>query len=63
MRNSDYIVSVFIEFPSNSKENVPFHRVAYNYSRADWDGLCDHVRNVPRDDIFKLGASAAASEF
>ena len=63
MRNSDYIVSVSIEFPSNSKENAPFHRVAYNYSRADWDGLCDHVRNVPRDDIFKLGASAAASEF
>ena len=32
-------------------------------SRADWDGLRDHLRDVPREDIFKLGASAAASEF
>ena len=28
-----------------------------------WDGLCDYLRNVPWEDIFKLGASAAASEF
>ena len=32
-------------------------------SRADWDGLRDHLRDVPWEDIFKLGASAAASEF
>ena len=30
---------------------------------ADWDGLCDHLRDVPWDDFFKLSASAAASEF
>ena len=29
----------------------------------DWDGLRDHLRNVPWKDIFKLGASATASEF
>ena len=29
----------------------------------DWDGLCDHFRDVPWDDIFKLGASAVAAEF
>ena len=28
-----------------------------------WDGLCDHLRDVPWEDIFKLSASAAASEF
>ena len=33
------------------------------YSLADWDGLCDHLRDVPWEDIFKLGASGAASEF
>ena len=33
------------------------------YFCADWDGLCDHLRNVPLEDIFKLGASAASSEF
>ena len=40
-----------------------FHHIAYDYPRADWDGLCDHLRDVPWEDIFKLGASAAASEF
>ena len=32
------------------------------FKRADWDGLGDHLRDVPWEDIFKLGASAAASE-
>ena len=62
--NSDHVVvSVFIDFPSNSQRDAPFHRIAYDYSRADWDGLRDHLRDVPWEDIFKLGASAAASEF
>ena len=60
--NSDVVVSVFIDFPSNSQYDVLFHRIAYDYSRADWDGLRDHLRDVPWEDIFKLGASAA-SEF
>ena len=37
--------------------------MAYDYSRADWDGLHDHLRDVLLEDIFKLSASAAASEF
>ena len=43
----------------------PFHCIAYahNYSCADWEGLDDHLRDVPCQDIFKLSASAAASEF
>ena len=61
--NSDHvIVSVSIDFPTNSQQDAPFHRIAYDYSRADWDGLRDHLRDVPWEDIFKLGASAAASE-
>ena len=36
----------------------PYFIVGYAYSRADWDGLC-----IPLGDIFKLSASAAASEF
>ena len=39
------------------------HRIAYDYSRADWDGLRDYSRDVTYDDIFKLSASTAASEF
>ena len=57
------VVSVSIDFPSNSQWDVPFHRIAYDYSCADWDALCDHLRDVPWEDIFKLGACAAASEF
>ena len=62
--NSDHVVgSVSIDFPINPKQDTPFHRVAYDYSRADWDGLRDHLRDVPWEDIFKLSASAAASEY
>ena len=62
--NSDHVfVSVSIDFPSNSKRDASFQCVAYDYSRADWDGLHDHLRDVPWDDIFKLSASAATSEF
>ena len=62
--NSDHVVvSVSIDFPTNSQQDAPFHRIAYDYSRADWDGLRNHLRDVPWEDIFKLGASAAASEF
>ena len=62
--NSNHVVvSVSIEFPINPKQDTPFHCMAYDYSRADWDGLCDHLRDVPLEDIFKLSTSAAASEF
>ena len=61
--NSDVVVSVSIDFPINSKQDTPFHRVAYDYSRADWDGLRDHLRDVTWEDIFKLSASAVASAF
>ena len=64
LRNSDHVVvSVSIDFLINSKLDTPFHRVAYDYSRADRDGLRDHLRDVPWENIFKLSASTAASEF
>ena len=62
--NFDHVfASVSIDFPSNSQRDAPFHCMAYDYSRADWDGFRDHLTDVPWEDIFKLGASAAASEF
>ena len=64
LRNSDHVaVSVSIDFPINSKWDAQFHRIAYNYYRADWDGLCDNMKDVPWEDIFKLSASTVASEF
>ena len=62
--NSDHVVvSVSIDFPVNSKQDAPFHRIAYDYSLADWDGLGDHLADVPWEDVFKFGAFSAASEF
>ena len=62
--NSDHVaVSVSIDFPSNSKRDAPFNHIVYDCSHVDWDGLCDYLRDVPWTDIFKLDASAAASEF
>ena len=64
LENSDHVVvSVSIDFPSSSQQDALFHCIAYDYSLADWDGLLDHLRDVPWKDIFKLGASQAASEF
>ena len=62
--NSDHVVvSVSIDFPSYSQRDDPFHCIAHDYSHADWDGLHNHLRDVPWEDIFKLSASAATSEF
>ena len=62
--NSEYVVvSVSIDFPSNSQQDALFHRIDYDYSCADWDSLCDHLRDVPWEDIFKPGALAAGGEF
>ena len=49
--------------PSNSQQDAPFHRSAYDYTRANWDSPRDHLRDVPWQEIFKLGSSAATSEF
>ena len=51
--NSDHVVSVSIDFPINTKQDAPFHCIAYDYSHADWDGLCDHLRDIPCEDILK----------
>ena len=59
--NSDHVVSVSIDFPSYSQLDAPFHRIAYDYSRANWDGLRGHLRDVPWENIFKFSASAAAA--
>ena len=57
------VVLVSTDFLSNSQQDAPFHRIACDYSCTDWVSLQDHLRDVPREDIFKLGGSAAASEF
>ena len=45
--NSGHVVSVSIDFPSNSQRDASFHCIAYDYYCAEWDCLCDHLRDVP----------------
>ena len=53
LENSDHVVvSVSIDVPSNCQWDALFHRIAYDYSRAAWDGLRDHLRYAPWGDIF-----------
>ena len=63
----EFLIMLFSQFPwifpSDPKRDAQFQCIAYDYSRVDWDGLRDYVRDVPWEDIFKLDASAAASEF
>ena len=48
LANSDHVVvSVSIDFPSNSQRDALFYHIAYDYSRADLDGFRDHLRNFP----------------
>ena len=42
--NSDHLVSVSINFPSNSQQDAPFDHIAYDYFCGVWDGLCGHLR-------------------
>ena len=45
--NADHVVvSVSIDFPSNSKGDALFHYIAYGYSCVDRNNLWDHLRDV-----------------
>ena len=63
LKTSDHVVVSFsIDSLSNTKRDATFHRIAYDYSRTDWDSLRDHLRDVPWEDIFELSASAVSTE-
>ena len=54
----DILSSQFaLTFYSDSTGDSLFHHTAFGYSCANWD----HLKNVPRDVIFKLGDSAATT--
>ena len=43
-KSDHVVVSVSIDFLSYSQQDALFHRIAYDYSCADWDCLRDHLR-------------------
>ena len=51
--NSDHVVvSVSIDFPTNSQQDASIHHIAYNCSHTGWGGLRDYLSDVPWEDIF-----------
>ena len=62
--DSDHVVvSVSVDFAVTSENEAPYHHKAFDYSRADWDGFGDHLKDFPRNDIYKYDESRAACEF
>ena len=56
------VVSVDVKFVVKSTNEHPYHSTIYLYNKVDWDGLSDHLRDVPWLDIFKHDATYAAEE-
>ena len=48
--------------PLGNSDHVAFHQILNAMPRADWDVLCDHLRDVPWEHIFKRSASAVYTE-
>ena len=64
LENSDHVVvSVSIGFPSYLQRYAPFLPMAYDYSCADWNGLCDHWEMFHGAISLNSASAAAASEF
>ena len=65
--NFDHVVYCHVlvstDLLSNSKRDSLFHHIGYDYSCADWNSLCDHLRDILLEEIFKLSASAVSCEF
>ena len=57
------LLTQFSLYLPRTPQDASFHYISYDYSRAEWDGLRDHLKDVPWEGIFKLSASSTASEF
>ena len=48
LENSDHVLCQFpLSFRQTKNWDALFHCIVYVYSFADWNGLCDHLRDVP----------------
>ena len=56
------VVGVDVKFVVKSTNEHPYHLTLYSHSKVDWDGLRDHLSDVPWLDIVKHDASYAAKE-
>ena len=56
-------IHMLFQFPLTLQQTQNGMPCFIAYSCADWDSLCDHLRDVPWKGISILSASIAASEF
>ena len=54
-------IFTIIKFVVKSTNKHPYDRTVYSYSKADWDGLRDHLRDVRWLYIFKHDATFDAT--
>ena len=55
-------VSVDVKFVVKSTNEHLYHRTVYSYSKADWDGLRVHLKDMPWLDIFRHDVNYADRE-
>ena len=55
--SSDH-VAISTDLFSNSKGDALFYCSTYDYSSANWNGLCDHLRNFSMGETFARFAAA-----
>ena len=61
-KSDHMVVSVDLSFAVKSTNEHPYHHTVYSYSKADCDGVRDHLRDVPWLDIFKHESTYAAKD-
>ena len=61
--NSDHsTVSVCVTYSSFLTPVDPFHRTVFQFGKADWDGFCSFLADVPWTSAFSPGPDVAAEE-
>ena len=61
--HSPALLDLFLSSDASICSTMAFPPLGNPNHVVNWDGLRDHLRDIPWEDIFKLGASATASEF
>ena len=46
-KSDHMVVSIDVQFVVKFTNEHPYHRIVYSYSKVDWDGSRDHLRDVP----------------
>ena len=62
-RSDHMVVMASMDYSIKGAKEHPFHRMAFSYASADWDGFRDYLRDVPWKSVFRCNANKASKEF